>query len=234
MVDNGRKDHYSPLLNTQATSNQSNLFLIKFMKKLLLLFLPLLAMGYSYAQNTFPGSGNVGIGTINPNATLEVKGATSYDGASILRITNNSGDFGRTNLILTGRIEQGNDSWNFENSGRNSIVFAQNEASSQQNIGVIGDEKMSLQLEGNSNSLGFLSASRGNSSNTVITQSGFIGINTTSPQSRFHINDAGTSSNGNQQYNGNLIIRGNSGSRSSTVGPSLEFAIPPNTDGNNV
>jgi hypothetical protein len=127
-------------------------------------------------------SGNVGIGTATPQANLELKATPSYDGTTMLRITNNSYDYGRTNLVLTGRIENGNDSWNFGSGARNSIVFSENAATTGLNIGAIGDEKFSMQLEGNSNSLGFLSKQNGSAPTLVLTQGGNVCIGTTNPQ----------------------------------------------------
>lgn len=101
--------------------------------------------------------------------------------STVLRITNNTGDYGRTNLVITGRIQDGNDSWQFGTSARNSIVFAENAASSGTNIGAAGDEKYSMQLEGNSNSLGFLSKQNGTAPNMVLAQNGNVGIGTTTP-----------------------------------------------------
>jgi hypothetical protein len=142
--------------------------------------------GASYFQ------GSLGIGTTYPQANLEVKSTSDYDSHTMLRITNNSTDFGRTNLVLTGRIQGGNDSWNFGTSARNSIVFAQNAATPGANIGSTGEEKYSLQLEGNSNSLGFLSRQNGGAPNMVLTQSGLVGIGTTSPDPNYRLSVNGS------------------------------------------
>ncbi|WP_131535581.1 hypothetical protein [Pedobacter nototheniae] len=49
------------------------------MKKIkLLLAFSLLAGPVAMAQNTFPNSGNVGIGTLNPSSQLQVQGTTNY------------------------------------------------------------------------------------------------------------------------------------------------------------
>lgn len=159
------------------------------MKRLLFTFMPLLAISYCSAQNTYPWSaiGNVGIGTQNPVSNLEIKGVSSYDAANIVRITNNATDYGRTNLILTGRIQSQNDAWTFGSGARNSIVFAQNAATSQQNIGATGDEKVSIELEGNSNSLGFLTKLNGSIPNLTMTQAGSIGIGTATPQAALDV-----------------------------------------------
>ena len=121
-------------------------------------------------------NGNVGIGTASPNAQLEVKGLSNFDGSTIFRLTNNAAQYGRTNLVLTGRIQGGNDAWNFGTMARNSIVFAENAAASEQQVGAIGEEKFSIQLEGNSNALGFLSRQNGNAPNLIMFSNGNIAI----------------------------------------------------------
>lgn len=142
--------------------------------------------GTSYFQ------GNLGIGTSSPQSELEVKSSSAYDSRTMLRITNNSTDFGRTNLVLTGRIQGGNDAWTFGTNARNSIVFAQNASTSGANIGSTGDEKYSLQLEGNSNSLGFLSKANGGTPNMVLTQTGLVGIGTAAPDANYKLSVNGS------------------------------------------
>lgn len=134
------------------------------------------------AQNTFPTSGKVGINTLTPAGNLQVMGDGGFDGGTTLFLTNNSNDFGRTSLVLTGRLQSYNDAWTFGYSARNSITFAQNDATTGLKVGDIGEEQYSIQLEGNSNSLGFLSKGRGNSPNMVLTQAGKIGLGTPSPR----------------------------------------------------
>lgn len=136
-----------------------------------------------FAQNTFPANGNVGINTLSPVGNFQVMGDGGFDGSTTLLLTNNSHDFGRTSLVLTGRIQNWNDSWTFGSGARNALIFAQNAASSGNNIGDRGIDQYSLQLEGNSNSLGFLSRSNGNNPNMVLAQSGFVGFGITSPRS---------------------------------------------------
>jgi hypothetical protein len=48
-------------------------------------------------------------GNATSQGNLEVKGASTYDAPTKVYITNNATDFGRTNLILTGRLQDRND-----------------------------------------------------------------------------------------------------------------------------
>ncbi|MXV50400.1 hypothetical protein GS399_05395 [Pedobacter sp. HMF7647] len=133
-------------------------------------------------------AGYIGIGTTSPTSLLELKAPSDYDGTTALRITNNASDYGRANLVLTGRLQNGNDGWAFGTYGRNSIVFAKNTASSGQNIGSIGSEKYSIQLEGNSDALGFLSSQLGSAPAMVLHQNGNIGIGTINPAGKLDVN----------------------------------------------
>ncbi|WP_443938784.1 hypothetical protein [Pedobacter sp. MW01-1-1] len=151
--------------------------------QLLLGIIPL----FSWGQNIFPVNGNVGIGTLTPITPLQVKGESSFDGSTKVFITNNASIYGRTNLVLTGRLDNQNDLWRFGTAARNSFVFSQNQGGAQ---GDYGDEKYSLQLEGNSNNLGFLSKGKGNTPVMVMTQQGNVGIGTTSPTERLTVEGA--------------------------------------------
>jgi hypothetical protein len=54
------------------------------MKKAILIFVLITAAKFVFAQdNTFPGQGNVGIGTLNPQAKLDVKGNIQISSAEI-------------------------------------------------------------------------------------------------------------------------------------------------------
>src|SRR5258708_36525191 len=55
------------------------------MKKLILIFLPLCQLGLPLvkAQNVFPSSGNVGIGTATPTNLLDVRGGSIYTNGSV-------------------------------------------------------------------------------------------------------------------------------------------------------
>ncbi|MBN9297727.1 MAG: hypothetical protein J0I41_11975 [Filimonas sp.] len=154
------------------------------MRKILLV-LSCLSANYLIAQNTYPypSNGPLGLGTTTPLGVLHVKGSRTYDGFNQFYLTNNATDYGRTNFIITGRLQDRNDSWIFGSGARNSIVFAQNEATqSGENPGEVGTERFSIQLEGVSRSLGFLSSANGNTPNLSITQNGEVGIGTGYPR----------------------------------------------------
>ena len=137
--------------------------------------------------NTFPSTGSAGVNTLSPLGNFQIKGDGGYDGSTALFLTNNATDYGRTSLILTGRMQYGNDGWTFGSGARNALVFAQNNSSSGVNVGSRGEDQYSLQLEGNSNSLGFLSKTRGPTPNLVLTQNGNIGLGTTAPRAFFDV-----------------------------------------------
>jgi hypothetical protein len=66
--------------------------------------------------------GNVGIGTTNPNNTIDIWGSTAFDGSTTLRLYNQASQFGRTQIYMIGRFEGNNDAWSLS-TGRNSIIF---------------------------------------------------------------------------------------------------------------
>lgn len=137
--------------------------------------------------NKFDPTGSAGVNTLSPLGNFQIKGDGGYDGSTAFFLTNNATDYGRTSLILTGRMQYGNDGWTFGSGARNALVFAQNNSSSGVNIGSRGEDQYSLQLEGNSNSLGFLSKTRGPTPNLVLTQNGNIGLGTTAPRAFFDV-----------------------------------------------
>jgi hypothetical protein len=76
--------------------------------------------------------GNVGIGTATPlsNAYIassayqgvDIQGSTVFDGETILRLLNPASQYGRCQLHIIGRNENGNDGWSLS-GGRNNLVF---------------------------------------------------------------------------------------------------------------
>lgn len=112
---------------------------------------------------------------------LQVRGPRDFDATTRVDIVNGAADYGRTSLVLTGRFQDGNDAWQFGSGARNAVVFASNASASGQNVGAVGVEQHSVQLEGTSNTLGFLTRGRGNDPALAITQDGAVGVATTSP-----------------------------------------------------
>jgi hypothetical protein len=136
---------------------------------------------------SFPGGIDGGSGADGGAAALHVSGDLGLTGPAVfdssvrLDVTNGSADFGRANIVLTGRFQDGNDGWTFGSAGRTSLVFARNAAAHGQALGARGDEEASLQLEGNSRALGFLTRDRGADPALVLTQDGRLGVGTDQP-----------------------------------------------------
>jgi len=129
----------------------------------------------------------VGIGTSTPISNFQVKGKSDYDSSTQFFLTNNASAYGRTHLVLTGRFEAGNDAWLFGTGARNAIVFSQNLGGA---VGDYGEEKFSLQLEGNSNSLGFLSKAKNSTPVLAMTQGGNVGIGLANPSDKLSVDGA--------------------------------------------
>jgi len=142
---------------------------------------------------------------------------------------NNSGyiGIGTTNPLNRLDVQNGNASI-YNNGALTSLAVGS---------AAIGKTNISLSTSADASGYGILqsvSVSGSVYGNTSINPNGGnVGVGLTNPQSKFHLVDAGTSINATSQYSGNLIIQGNSGGRSSTLGASLEFVIPANTDGTN-
>lgn len=179
---------------------------MKFTSRIASMFALMVAFSHqAYAQNTFPGSGPAGVNTLSPAGHFQVKGDSWFDANARILLTNNATDYGRTTFMLTGRFQDLNDAWSFGSGARNAIVFAQNESGSGLNMGALGDEKFSLQLEGNSRSLGFLSKQMGNTPNMVMSQNGYIGIGSVSPREKLDIWGGRFSITGDD-HNGTALI----------------------------
>ncbi|MGZ4621842.1 MAG: hypothetical protein ACXVGD_06930 [Blastococcus sp.] len=115
---------------------------------------------------------------VRARAGLQVTGVPAFDSSVRLDVTNGSADFGRANLVITGRFQDGNDGWTFGTAARNALVFARNAAEHGQAVGAVGDDEVSLQLEGNSRSLGILTRDRGNEPALLVAQDGTVQVGT--------------------------------------------------------
>jgi hypothetical protein len=126
--------------------------------------------------------------------SLRVTGPPAFDSTTRVDIVNGSDDYGRTNLVLTGRYQDGNDAWSFGTAARNSLVFGRNAAESGQGVGAIGDEQVSLQLEGNSSSLGILTRERGSDPALTIAQEGTVHLGSADRRANLQVDgEAGVS-----------------------------------------
>ena len=129
-------------------------------------------------------SGSLSVNGGNNLPTFTIKGNPAFDGESRLYLTNNAYIYGRTNLILTGRLDGGNDSFSFGTNNRLGIVFNANEGGAQ---GATGTEYYGIQLELNSKTLAFQSSgsnAAGRPATLALTQAGNVGINTNNPQAK--------------------------------------------------
>ena len=127
-------------------------------------------------------AGNVsgeGGGALHVVPGLRVTGPPAFDTTTRLDVVNGATEHGRTNLVLTGRFQDGNDAWSFGTAARNSVVFARNASGADQAVGETGEEQASLQLEGNSRSLGVLTHDRGAEPAVVVAQDGTVQVGTT-------------------------------------------------------
>lgn len=118
-------------------------------------------------------NGNVSIGSSTPPSQyqLDVHGSNAWDGSTQLGIVNNASLYGRAQMIITGRLDGGNDGWS--NNPRAGVVFNRNNGSSQGAVGTMG---YAIQMELNSQSLGFVNSS--GILNLEVKQNGNIGIGT--------------------------------------------------------
>jgi hypothetical protein len=67
----------------------------------------------------------------------------------------------------------------------------------------------------------------------VQSSNGNFGVNTSSPQSRFHILDQVVQAASTSRYDANFLVQGTSDSRDINEGASIGFVIPANSDGSN-
>jgi len=185
------------------------------MKKIYTTLVAVLAIcQISYGQNTFPTTGNVGIGTTTPLSSTAlqivrsgVDAGANYPSAQIT--TSGSGNIYGPIFYLNGTSGTGGRMW-----------------------GIVSSGALDAAATGAAGNFSIWDATAA-TSRVTINSTGMVGLSTTTPQARLHIFDGGTSINAINQYTGNLIIQGNSGGRSSTLGASLEFVVPANTDGSN-
>jgi hypothetical protein len=96
---------------------------------------------------------------VDPNSNsklygLQLLGSTAFDGSTTLNVTNNAYVYGRAQITITGRLDNGNDGWSLSN-GRTQLLFNVNNGGSQ---GSTGTTNFSFQYNMAVSQLGLLTA----------------------------------------------------------------------------
>ena len=95
---------------------------------------------------------------VDPNSNsklyyLQILGSTGFDGLTSLNVTNNAYIYGRAQIIITGRLDSGNDGWAL--NGRNAVLFNINSGGAQ---GATGTTNFALQYNMYTGQLGVMSS----------------------------------------------------------------------------
>lgn len=140
------------------------------MKKILLIISTIISSQYSFGQtNTFPGTGNVGIGTVSPSATLDIENGNALVSNDML------GGLGGQISIRNGYGNQnGAVRLNLNNGGAVSWIK-----------GIVTGVNTNL---GSAIVFGVPSNTSDGIEVMRITGNGFLGIGTTTPDSRLSVN----------------------------------------------
>lgn len=135
------------------------------MKKILLTILLIAAFGYSYAQNTFPLSGNVGIGTTSPSTNLQINYNTANGSGLSLNNANNS-------AFLTLQVN-GSLGYNVPNWANSTVL---------ESVPVSGG---GLVLSSYTGDINFQTSNR--NTRMIVTSAGNVGIGSANPQAAFDV-----------------------------------------------
>ncbi|RNL68604.1 hypothetical protein ED312_23170, partial [Sinomicrobium pectinilyticum] len=128
-----------------------------------------------YAQtNTFPDSGNVGIGTVNPTSILEVE--KNFNGSTMLTISNNDDGNSARRGIFIGNGASGSSVYLLSTSPNYNVVDSWGNAAV---LGVDSQLSNGLIVRTSKGSIRFQPA--GTSDKIVFAETGNVGIGTTNP-----------------------------------------------------
>jgi len=233
----------------RADSNYTYpLFNLLFMKKLYLTILTGFSVLSAFAQNSFPTSGPVAIGTSDPKSYLSLTPVLSI-GTNIASVFtagehgvlgNGAGsylypfEFQHTNYANVDRLQIApyrriaGTSW--EGTGYR-LQFAVDNSFTDGTKAFVEMGASDASVNGTGG--GFISLGTEGLDRLVVTKAGYVGIGTALPEAQVHVLAAGSSLSDNAIYNGDLIVEARPGNRNANAGASLEFVIPANTDGNN-
>lgn len=148
------------------------------------------ADGSGYMPLSYAGSFHRWIAGNSTDTTVTsytLLGQTGFDGSNLVNIQCQASQFGRNQLIMTGRYEGANDAWAFA-SARNAIRFR-----TQSSLNSAYTNRWTIQNF--AGELGFLSATGGDTPRVVLTDGGNVGIGTASPNASLHVfkdTDGGT------------------------------------------
>ena len=152
------------------------------MRKNVILAIASIALSfYSFAQtNTFPNSGNVGVGTTNPTNLLTAQ--KNQNGSTLIEVKNNDNGNSARRGIIIGNGTPGNSVYLLSTSSN------YNQVNTWSNAGVLGtDSQLSNGLIIRSGSGKIRFQPNGINDKIVFDQDGNVGIGTTNPQEKLKI-----------------------------------------------
>lgn len=141
-------------------------------------WIPQLRVYYNAPQNAivagqYTTQFNADTSSMSTTPNFEILGRTGFDGSNVVNIQCQSSQYGRNQLIMTGRYENNNDGWSLT-TPRNAIIFK-----TQSSLNSAATTQFTIQNYGNL--LGIMCANGGDSPKFVVDANGYIGVGTGSP-----------------------------------------------------